>query len=79
MPWWPFTRGRGGSAEWYNSCRVDAIRSAFVADKEVVLGHACWRNPEFKSQLDIFRPSVVEGADAAISACAAEVSDRVLS
>ena len=47
--------------------RADALRLASVADGEVVKGHAQWRHTELKSRVDATRPSVVEGADAAVS------------
>ena len=52
----------------WNSCRVDALRLASLAEKGVVKEHAQWRNPKLKSRADATRSSVAEGMDAAIAA-----------
>ena len=59
-------------------CRVDARRSASVADKEVVTGYAQWRRPEVKSRVGATRRSVAEGVGAATSARVAEKCNHEL-
>ena len=48
--------------------RADALRTALVADKEEVRGHARRRSPELKSRVGPTQFSLAEGVDAAISA-----------
>ena len=58
--------------------RVNALRLAFVADKEEVKEHAPWQKPELGSRADSTRPSVLGGADDAISAWVGEERNRKL-
>ena len=46
----------------------DALRAAFVADKELAREQAPWRNSDFKSRVEASRSSAAVGAEAAISA-----------
>ena len=48
--------------------RGDAIATALAADMLVVHEHAQWWNPAMKPHVEALQPSVVEGADGAISA-----------
>ena len=57
---------------------MDALGSAFVADKEVAKEHTQRRNPELMPRQGATRPSVVEGAGNAISARVAEGRGRAL-
>ena len=59
-------------------CKRDALRAAFVADKEVVQEHAQWRNPGLQSQVKASRPLAVDWAGAAISSWVADERNRVL-
>ena len=43
----------------------DALRAAFLADKDVVKKHAQWRNPELKPRVQASRSSGAWGAEAA--------------
>ena len=58
-------------------CRVEALRLASVADKEVARGHAQWWRLELKSRLDATQSSVAGGVGAAISAWVAKERNRV--
>ena len=53
------------------------IEMALAAYLEVAKGHAQWRNPEPKPQVDADRSSVAEGADGAMSERVAGGSKRV--
>ena len=48
-------------------CRVGDPYVAFVVDKEIVKGHASWRNPEIKARWDATQAPAVEKLGAAIS------------
>ena len=48
-------------------CRGNALRLAFLADKEIAKGGTQWRQPELQSRVDAINSSVVEGVDAANS------------
>ena len=61
-----------------NRCRVDALRLAFVADKEEAKEHAYWRNSEWQSRVDATHVPRAEGADAAIFSWVAAECNRVL-
>ena len=54
------------------------LQVACLAGKEVVKGHAQWRNPDLKARRDATPASPVEGVNAAITARIAEECDRVL-
>ena len=59
-------------------CRADSLCLAFVANEEVVEGHAQWRNPGLECRVDSTQSSVAKGPDAPISACVANECNRVL-
>ena len=60
-------------------CRTSGHHLTFAVDKEIVEEHAQWRDPQMRAHCDVNHASPLGGADAAISAWAAEERKRVSS
>ena len=58
-------------------CKRDALRAAFVADKDVVQENARWWESVLRPQVEAPSSSEVDGAEAAVSARMARECNRI--
>ena len=68
----------GHQVRWDMRRRVSALRTALLADAEVVQEHAHWWNPGLESRVRAAQPSLSEREDAATSLWATNECNRVV-